>query len=145
MTPRTLFTIILKVMGISILIDALAVISQSIATGISVGRGFTEDNFINILIALGLVLFVVAVYCLAIWIFLFRTDYIIDKLSLDKHFREERFEINIHRSTVVPIAIIVVGGLIIVEALPTFCKQTFLYIQQKKNWGQGFDNPIWAG
>ena len=141
MTPHSLFTIVLKIMGISVLIDALTVIPQSISTGISVGQGFAPNNLLESLVALALILFAIGVYCFGIWVFLFKTDFIINKLSLDKHFIEERFEINIHRSTILPITIIVVGCLIIIHAFPLFCKRIFDYLQQKGRWGQGFDNP----
>jgi hypothetical protein len=70
-------------------------------------------------------------YLLAIWIFFYKTDWLISKLSLDRHFREERLEINFSHSTILQIAIIVIGGLIFAYTLPGLCREIFLFYQQK--------------
>ena len=49
---------------------------------------------------------IIALVIIALRLCLFRPDIIIDKLALDKGFTEERFEINIHRSTVLTLAVI---------------------------------------
>ena len=141
MTPRTLFTILIKIVGVSLLIDALSVIPQFLSTAIIIGNSFSTDNSIAMLIAIVVVLFVMGLYLIVMRICLFRTGFIITKLSLDKHFTEEKFEINIATSTILPIAIIVIGGIIIVDALPQFCRQIFSYVQQRRAEGQGFENP----
>jgi hypothetical protein len=74
------------------------------------------------LVVLG-IYFIVLRYCT------FRTEFLIDKPQLDKGFKEEKFELKIHRSTVLRIAIIVIGTVIIIDALPLFCKQAFSYSQ----------------
>jgi hypothetical protein len=63
---------------------------------------------------------------------IFRTDIIIDKLKLDKGFDQEAFPLNIHRSTVLSISIIVIGGLIVVDEIPNFCRQLVSYYQAKR-------------
>jgi uncharacterized membrane protein YeaQ/YmgE (transglycosylase-associated protein family) len=97
------------------------------------GGAFFEA-FLGSVIVLG-IYFIVFRYCI------FRTELIIDKLQLDKGFIEEKFETKIHRSTVLRIAIIVIGSVIIIDALPIFCKQVFSY-SQMGGPNSGFkDNP----
>lgn len=142
MTPRTLFTILIKIVGVSLLISALTVIPQFLGTAYLVGQGFSSgDNSIATLIALVIVVFAMGLYLVVMRICLFKSDFLINKLSLDKHFSEEKFEINIDPATILPIAIIVIGGIIIVDAFPLFCRQIFSYLQQSRSEGQGFENP----
>ncbi len=133
MTPRSLWTILLKVYGISILIQAFTIIPQLIgsaymmATSVNSGDSVQQNTFL----AVGIILSTIFFYSVSIWIFIYKTDWLIDKLSLDKHFKEETLEINIHRSTIFQIATIVLGGLLFVESLPEFCRQVFSFYQNK--------------
>jgi hypothetical protein len=60
---------------------------------------------------------------------------------LDKGFTEEKFEIKTHRSTILKIAIIVIGAVITIDTLPIFCKQLFSYIQMDSRTSRFKDNP----
>jgi hypothetical protein len=141
MTPRTLFTILVKLFGLSVLIDALISIPQLLGTASMIGVSYSTDTSMAIIIGIILIAVVAALYLIVIRICLFKTDSIISKLSLDKHFKEEKFDVSIDLATVLPIAIIVVGGLIIVDALPAFCRQLLSYIEQKRSFGTDFENP----
>ncbi|HEV8284315.1 MAG TPA: hypothetical protein VGQ09_08390 [Chitinophagaceae bacterium] len=72
----------------------------------------------------------VAIYFLVFYYLIFKTESVIQKLQLEKGFSEEKFSFNIHRSSVLSIIIVITGILVIVDAIPTFCKQLFLYIQE---------------
>ena len=63
---------------------------------------------------------------------IFKTDLIIDKLKLDKGFDSDAISLNIHRSTILSIAVIVIGGLLFIDEFPNFCRQLFSYFQQSK-------------
>jgi hypothetical protein len=78
-----------------------------------------------------LLLLTISIYILILRFFVFRTTWIIDKLHLDKGFTEERIDLNIKLSTVLTIAVIVIGGFMFIDSLPQFCEQTFLFFQQK--------------
>lgn len=146
MTPRTLFTILIKLFGLSVLIDALISIPQLLGTASMIGVSYSADSSVSMIIGVVLISIVSILYLIVIRICLFKTDSIIDKLSLDKHFKEERFEINIDSSTILPIAIIIVGGLICIDALPALCRQIMTYIEQTRTLGRDFENPSlgWA-
>jgi hypothetical protein len=79
-----------------------------------------------------ILLLVIGLFLFMIWLLIFKATWLINKLHLDKGFTEDRLELNIKYSTVLVIAIIVIGGIMVVDTLPTLCKQTFTYFQQKR-------------
>lgn len=103
-----------------------------------------EDGSFAIALTLGLLILTFLIYFFILRLFVFKTSWLIDKLHLDKGFTEEKFELNMHRSTILNIAIIIIGGLIFVDALPLFCNQLFTYFQQKSNSGLFGSNPTSA-
>lgn len=131
MTPRSLWTILIKCFGIFTLLNCLTVIPQSISSILVIGQNFDDSGGQSLAIAIIIIIFTISLYLTGTYIFLFKTDWIIDKLSLEKHFREDKFELNVHRSTILQIAIIVIGGQIFVTSLPQFCRQVFSFYQQK--------------
>jgi hypothetical protein len=60
-----------------------------------------------------------------------KPEIIINKLKLDEGFEEEKFEINLHRSTVLSIAIIIIGGLMLADGLPELMRQIYVYFQMQ--------------
>jgi cytochrome bd-type quinol oxidase subunit 2 len=128
MLIKTFWKILIKIIGLWILFGCISVIPQFFST-----VSFTDGNLnIESLMLIWLMLFAtIIVYILVIRLFLFKTDWIIEKLKLDKNFTEERIDLNIKSSTVLTIAIIIIGGLIITESLPNFCSRLFDFFQQK--------------
>lgn len=128
MTPRTLFSIILKILGILFVKDVLLAIPELVVTlryFIRFDDGGSFGSLALFILSVGFYVWVA--YCL-----LFRTDWIIDKLSLDAGFEVDAIRINMHRSTVLSICIIIIGALIITNAIPLFVRHIFLLIQQIK-------------
>jgi hypothetical protein len=125
MTPNSLFNIILKVLGIFFLKNFLL----ELAEFLPVLRAQGEISLLNLSIAITATI----IYLLIIYLLLFKTNWIINRLALDKGFKEGTFNLNIHRSVVLSITIIIIGGLIIIEALPSFIQQLLYYIQMKKD------------
>ena len=76
-------------------------------------------------------LLTVGLYFVVLKLFVFNSNWIIDKLKLDKGFQEEKIDLSITLKTVLTIATIVIGGIIFVDALPMLCKQIFTFMQQK--------------
>ncbi|HEY4195329.1 MAG TPA: hypothetical protein VGM63_07325 [Mucilaginibacter sp.] len=132
MTPRSLFVIIVKIIGIYLIVSAATIIPQWTITIYDFAPQFGKDNAQSFLSAAFFLLLTAVFYILILRYCFFKTDWIIDKLHLDKGFSEEKFEINIHRSTVLKIAVIVIGGVMAIDSLPLFCKQVFSYIQMSR-------------
>lgn len=129
MTPRSLFNIILKVLGIFFIRDFLAAIPQVLSVFLFLATPEGRQEVIWTLVSTILILFA---YGFVAFYLIFRTEVIIDKLRLENGFDQEAFQLNIHRSTILSISIIVIGGLIAVDEIPNFCRLLFSYYQQKR-------------
>jgi len=129
MTPRSLFNIILKILGVFFIKDFLATTPQllSIFFYFKMSATVREDIWAIVSTLLSLL-----VYGLVSYFLIFKTEIVIDKLKLDRGFDQGAIPLNIHRSTVLSISIIVIGGLIIADEIPTLCRQLFSYFQERR-------------
>jgi hypothetical protein len=128
MTIRTFWTIAIKFLGLWLVFDFFSVAMQFISSLISIkGDTRIEETAMTIF----LLLLTVGIYVFILRLFVFKTSWLIDKLHLDKGFFEEKIDLNISSKTILSIATIVIGGILIVESLPNFCKQVFVFFQQK--------------
>jgi len=133
MTTRSLFNIILKILGIFFIKDILATIPQLL----SITLYLKEPDISGAVWTLITTALVLLVYGLVSYFLIFKSDLIIDKLKLDKGFDQETIPLNIHRSTILSISIIVIGGLIVADEIPNLCRQLFAYFQEKRmTYGQ---------
>ena len=130
MTIRTFWTLLLKILGIWLILSGLTVISQFISAFTFFGYNH-QDNFFAVIYIVVLMLLTVGLYFVVLKLFVFNSNWIIDKLKLDKGFQEEKIDLSITLKTVLTIATIVIGGIIFVDALPMLCKQIFTFMQQK--------------
>lgn len=137
MTPKTIFTIILKIFGLWLILELLEVIPQTIST-IPVLMQADATALAPMLIA---ILLILTFYFFILRLLLFKTDYVINKLSLDKHFDQQTVDTNVQQATVIQIAIIILGGLMFIDALPTLIEQIVSYLQQERIEGNLFTNP----
>jgi hypothetical protein len=134
MTPRTLFNIILKILGIFFIKDILTILPQLLSTILYLTKVDTVGEAIWTLVTTMLILLV---YVFISYFLIFKSDLIIDKLKLDTGFDQETIPLNIHRSTILSISIIVIGGLILADEIPNLCRQLFAYFQEKRmTYGQ---------
>lgn len=128
MLIKTFWKILIKIIGLWILFGCISLIPQFFST-----LSFT-DEFLDFksLIPIWLMLFAsIIAYAFVIRLFLFKTDWIIEKLKLEKNFTEERIDIKISSTEILTISIIIIGGLIIVESLPLFFSRLIDFFQQK--------------
>ncbi|WP_276502066.1 hypothetical protein [Terrimonas pollutisoli] len=137
MSPKSLFLIILKVFGLFFIKDFLATIPQVLAAFLYLTNPDLRTEAIWMILS---TLATLTVYWFVCYYLIFRSEQIIEVLNLDKGFSQDTFSFNIHRSTVLSISIILVGGLLIVFEIPNFCKQLFGYFQETRLTG-GQTNP----
>ena len=126
MSPKSLWTIILKIFGIYLVLQIYYPLTQLISFIYMVFNHQVDDN----LQAISFVFFSISIYLFLIIAFLFRTDWLIGALKLDKSIKEEKLEINIHRSTVLKIVIMLAGIIMFADSLPLFLKELYSYYQQ---------------
>ena len=134
MTPRTLFNIILKILGIFFIKDFLAAIPQLLSVMLYLTK---SDSIPEAIWTLVTTILILVAYGVVSFLLIFKTNYVIDILKLDQGFEQETLSLNIHRSTILSISIIVIGGLLVADELPNFCRQLFSYFQEKRmTYGQ---------
>lgn len=121
MTPKSLFNIVLKILGLLLLKDSLPVIIQSL---------FTLDQDYGLLLTITSLL-VLGIYLAAIYLFIFRTNSIIEKLKLASALPEE-IPFNIHHSTILYIAVIILGGYIVATEIPSLCRSIYNYYAERE-------------
>ena len=127
MLINTFWKILLKIVGLFLLFSCISLIPEFYST-----LSFTNGDLnTESLLMIWLMLFgAIILYTLIIRLFLFKTEWLVEKLKLEKNFNEERIDLNIKSSTVLTVAIIVIGGLMIAESLPNFCSGLFNFLQQ---------------
>lgn len=131
MTPRSFWTILIKLLGVYIILQSFTGIPNFLTSilfftsrGIDPLSKFLYLEFIYYVI-------VITVYVIIFSVCIFKTDWIIDTLHLDEGYDDERFEFTIHRSTLLKIVIMAIGGYLIVESVPMFCQQLLAYYKQR--------------
>ena len=142
MTPRSFWTILIKILGIYIIFNALVAIPQFLFSLYEVGiqiNAFPDAKIIYI--QFGYSLTVVIIYGILLWLSIWKTDLIIDKLGLDKGYQDERFEFTMHRSTILKIVIMIIGGVMLINSFPLLCKYTFSYFEQVNEYKRFKESP----
>jgi len=129
MTPRSFFAIIIKIIGIYLLTGAIIAIPQIVASIYSYRYTISYPSAQDIFWICFFVLFSISFFLFVLYYCLFKTEWIIDKLRLDQNFTEEKFDINLHRSTILKIAVIVIGAVMIIDSLPILCQNLLTYFQ----------------
>jgi len=146
MTPKNLFNIILKIFGLFFLRKIIYIIPQLISAIPSFEKaddfGGGQPGSMEIL-PLMVTLIAIAFYIFIIYQLLFKTNKIIDKLKLDQGFNQQEFSFNISTSLILTISLIVIGGVILTNEIPDFCRNIFLYFQEK-NFTHGMTKPNYS-
>jgi len=130
MSVRNFWTVFLKILGIWLVIEGVLVLPQFIYALPFFGQN-NNENLWAFLYVICLILLIVGIYIFVLWLFVFKTSWLIDKLKLEKGFTDERIEFNIQSSSIITIATIVIGGLIFIDSLPEFCRRAFTFFRQK--------------
>ncbi len=126
MTPRTIFTIVVKIFGLSLiygLIEILPMWIKNLASANTDSKGF-------IAYIIGIVL-VISIYLFIMWASLFRTRRIIDKLSLAKDFDQEVITLNVTGPFLIRLAIIILSCIVLITGVPSLFSD-FLYFNRLK-------------
>jgi hypothetical protein len=139
MTPRSLFIIILKVLGILSLKELIIAITPVISIIFPFLRGYP--------IADGLFMLVITLLALAAnlgvsYILLFKTDVLVTKFGLTDGVSEPLLQLNISNRSILHIAIIVTGFLLLLIEIPDLIRILYTSFSMRKfsyDQGQAFD------
>jgi hypothetical protein len=133
MTPKSLFIIVLKIIGLFILKNFIELIPQLIETIIEVAKPNSYmPSFDETLFMLLWLLIVVAFYGFVCYQLLFKTARIVNLLKLDKGFEQEEFSFDLSNASMLTIGVVVIGGIILTTEIPNLCQSLFLYFQERK-------------
>ena len=129
MGARSLFNLILKVIGIFFIRDILEAFSHTLSTLVYFPQySSTREAAFNVGISLPALL----LYSLLAWLCIFKTDKIIDWLKLDKQFPNSPVSITAERSTILTAAVIIAGAWVLVNEIPEFFRHAAYYYQERK-------------
>jgi hypothetical protein len=134
MTIKTLLNIILKVFGLFFIKDILISIQQLFLLFIMQGTEYQSSTLVfkEAIMMVGMTL----IYILVAYRLIFKSDTLIEKLHLARGIDQDTIALNTHRSTILSISIIVIGGYMVVNEIPYLGRQLFTYYQQKNAYEQ---------
>ncbi|MEO7312172.1 MAG: hypothetical protein ABIX01_17345 [Chitinophagaceae bacterium] len=121
MTPRSLFNIILKILGIFFIKDIVTSIPDLISVAIAIignSAGYSS------MWLLGFSVLKLGVFVYVSYFLIFNTHKLIDLFRLDKGFDEDLFAFSLEKTSIYKIAIIVCGAYMVVSEIP----QLFVYV-----------------
>jgi len=139
MEIKTFWTIVIKSIGLWFLVNCFYVFPQFLAMFTYIND---ELDWQKLIVNWSATLFIIIIYCVIVRLFIFRSNWIIDKLKLDKNFTENRIDLNLSSSTILSIIVIIIGGIIFIQGLPTLCQQLIEFFQQK-NLLRNYGNLSW--
>lgn len=127
MTPKNLFNIILKILGLFFLRDLIQIITQSASAFIFINQsGNSDGNIIEFSVLLAQII----LYVFLVFIFLFKTNYLIKLFKLTQGFDQGMFSFHIAASSVLKISLIVIAGVILIEEIPNAFRQLYFLVSQ---------------
>ncbi|MBN8670230.1 MAG: hypothetical protein J0L80_06065 [Chitinophagales bacterium] len=122
MSSRSFFQIFFKISALLTIVGSVGVLIESLQSIVSF---FSYTDYTILFIAIiSIALLVFTVYFL-----LFKGDYIINKLHLTDNV-DEHLSIKMHRSQILSLAVVVIGGYTFVNEIPVFCHALYSYWQE---------------
>jgi len=131
MTVSTFLKVFIKILGLWLSIQFASVFVQNIL-GL-VYSGIEKDSVSiynsNVYLIISTVITTFS-YCLLIFLFLFKTDFLLNKLKMEKNFAEQQIEIKMDAKSILNIAIIIMGGIVFIDSFPLLLKDIYFYYTQ---------------
>ncbi|PZF73310.1 hypothetical protein [Taibaiella soli] len=127
MTPRSLFIIILRIIGLFLLKDIFLAIVQALQV---FSMRFGPDD--SPLIAVFIAMISVVISCACFWFTVAKPEIIIDKFKLDQGFKEEKFTVLIDQKSIVDVVVMTAGIFLLVDTLPLFGRTLYQAYQRTK-------------
>jgi hypothetical protein len=130
MTAKNLFSIILKILGILFIKDVLPSVPSLISfLTFNLGNAYNSSWG-----AIALFILSIGSYLVIAYIFIFKTSTVIGWLRLEQEFGTEVIPLQAHRSTILSISVIIIGGLLVLSAVPHLTVQGLIYFQNKGSY-----------
>jgi hypothetical protein len=142
MSIRTFWILLIRIMGLWFLFKSFFVTLRWASSFYYIIKSFNSTSNITGMAIISLIMVVfllITLYCI------FKANAIVNLLKLDNGLSDERIELNAPYSSVLNIAVIVIGGLLFIDSLPELCRQTFMFFQLKTQFKGAHDHnhPGW--
>ena len=137
MSSKSLFIIIIKILGLLFIQDIVLSFPQLFA---SFGYLVDSSSLGVGIFSLVFSLLFIGLYVAIGYFFIFRTDFVLGKLPLEKFLSDDDLSFKIHRSTILQFSVIIIGGIIVVNTLPQLLRQIYLYFEER-SLTRGITNP----
>jgi hypothetical protein len=131
-TVKTLFNIILKILGIFFLKDMIASVVQLGFFTVMMRKQYSAGESHDSVKEFSLIFIIIVIYAFFAWLLILKSDWLIRVLRIEKGFDQAIIPLNAHRSTILSIAIIVIGGYMVAEEIPNLCRQLVSYYREKQ-------------
>ncbi|HUQ67144.1 MAG TPA: hypothetical protein VM101_13365 [Flavitalea sp.] len=129
MGARSLFNLIVKVIGLFFIRDILEALSHTLSAVVYIPEySSSKEAFFNV----GASIPPLILYVLLAGFFIFRSDRIIRILRLDKNFQDKPVSITLERHTLLTAAVITAGAWVLVNEIPEFFRHAVYYYQERK-------------
>jgi len=131
MTKKDLFILAIKLFGLNVIVITLF---SSIPSSIISSFKYFELTTILWMIV------VLVVFAGLFWLLVFKADWVVEFLKLDKGFSDERIELgNLNASDIAKVGIFIIGGLLITRHIPSLLSNLYWVVKQN-NLGQDFNH-----
>jgi len=128
MTPRSFFNIVIKILGLYFLKNIIETIPQFISTASLMAASDSTEDAAYIFIGTSVIL---SFYIFTSFVLLGRTNKIVNMLRLDQGFDQNDFSLEISNTSILTIALILIGGLILTNEIPNLCRSLYIYVTQR--------------
>lgn len=132
MTKKDLFRLIIKIFGLySVILIMFSVFPSN------VGLVISQIDFVGIVWLIGALILIILLFMFLIY----KPDKIISWLKLDKGFDDDRIDFkNFNIENILKLAVIVIGGIILIQNIPAFLSHTLFAF--KSSAGNGLNDNI---
>lgn len=130
MSIKTLWIILLKIIGIWLISQSIVILPYGITALAAIGSYF-DDSFVVMLVITALIGAISASYYLILKLFIFNPHWILRKLKLDKGIEDEVIDLNIKQETIMVIVFVIIGGLVLIDSIPYLIRYTLACFQEE--------------
>jgi len=138
MEINTFWKIILKSIGLWLLVNCIYTIPQFVSS-FSFTNGVANTKGLVIVIIANLIVMILLL--LIIRVFLFKTDWLINLLELEKSFNQHKIDIAISKSTTLSIVVIIISAITFLQSLPVLVQELFQFSKQGERIFNYLDTP----
>lgn len=129
MEINTFWKIVLRLAGLWLLHDCLYMLPQLFTTLALMGGDLIDGH--EIIPGIAFSALVLIIYLLIIWLLFFKTNGIISFLGLNKHFNEQRININLPEEKIITIIVVTFGAYVFIDGLIYLCREIMRFFQQE--------------